>query len=413
MHYIDSVHCTRYRRTGLIVLFCFLLTVQGYAEGLSLSGTGTTSLYAAFDADGGAVFDSPLNPGNLLDLHPLGTVSDISFHLESSGDNDAFTLWTSLKSYPVGSALSAAAYGDVTQELMIGNITASYGDTLITLSIDRLNYLWYVNDTLRLVFGRQSLLTGYGYGWNPMDLATPARDPTDPEAQRVGVDALSMLWEGDSALTGELYALSDTDSINGGVSWSDLSFGGEGTLLLPSAEIRLTMQYDCGSSKFNLGAGTYLDISGAGLYGEANMDGDLLAGAEYYFENGSSMIIEYFYHHEGRDLQERREYVTALATELSAETILSFHPGHFARHYILAHLSYPLYDRNTDLSCTVLASPDSGSCMVSPLATFYPSGNLTVFAGYNGIFSLGEELYNEADLSPVRHMVNVGATYAF
>lgn len=403
------MHCIRYRIAGLMFLLCFLLTAAGYAEGLSLSGTGTTSLYAAFDADGGTAFDSPLNPGNLLDLHPLGTVSDVSFHLESSGDNDAFTLWASLKSYPVGSALSAAAYGDDVQELMLGTITASYGDTLITLAIDRLNYLWYVTDTLRLVFGRQSLLTGYGYGWNPMDLATPAGDPNNPEAQRVGVDALSLLWEGDSALTGELYALSDTDSINAPIPWSDLAFGTEGTLLLPVAEVRLTMQYDCGSSHFNLGVGTYLDISGAGLYGEANMDGDLLAGVEYYFENGSGMIIEYFYHHEGRDLQERREYVT----ELSAETILSFHPGYFARHYILAHLTYPLYDLNTDLSCTVLASPDSGSCILSPLATFYPSGNLTVFAGYNGLFSLGEDLYNEADLSPVGHMVNVGVTYAF
>ncbi len=358
------------KRTSLILL-CILISVTSISADAYFNGENTLSLVTGF-GDAAFTIEDNIIPSN-----------STSFTVET----DNLSFWTSLAIQETGS----------------------------TFSLNRLSYQWNLGDHTQLTIGRQGLLTGYGYGWNPIDLFSGSKDPSDPEADRMGVDAMTMLYDDWDSFIGKAVILLDSDFLRETPVWSDISIGAETTLLLDSSEIKLTALADLPGTgedfSFTAGLGTYFDIAGAGVYAEVNTDLDILAGVEYFFENGMSMIVEYLYHHEGFNLSERQTYFAQVFVDPTLPS--SFVPGYFAQHYILGNLSHSFYELNTDVNLSVLYSPDSYSLMAAPLVTFYTNSGFTLSGGYIGIFSLKEHQSSEADLSPFSHAIQIGCSYAF
>ena len=397
-----------------------------------------------------------------MGLGEIMSSQEAVFKLEGTGDSggDGFGLWASLNRYPVGSALEALAM--VTQPsdsasalgiepfMIVSELNSALGDSLITLDIMRLAYTWSPGD-FSITLGRQSFLTGYGYGWNPMDLVSPLKDPSDPEADMRGVDGISVGWDSGAPVALKLYSLYNSGG-TGIDSLEDLKAGGEAVLYLPSTELKISALWgkeeEGGDVRPNgIGAGFILDILGAGLYAEGALrqysrtgvpvvsgtgeeaeyavsQGDewclsALGGLEYYLPSGTALIGEYFYNGEGMDGDERKIYADALdsfgvsgSVPLSLSSLYRF--GFFAEHYFLLNILHSLwYPFQIDLNMTLVGSPDSASLSTAGSVTFYPSGNLSFDLGYGGFFSMDDGEYGEAWLSPFGHMVYLSASWKF
>jgi hypothetical protein len=323
--------------------------------------------------------------------------------LEDLRDEGAFSLWLSLE------ALSGKNSADT-----------------YSLDVMRLNFDWNISDSLRMTIGRQSFLTGYGYGWNPMDLVNPLKDPSDPEQERAGTDALTLLLDRGGDVQSEAYILLQ-DGDENSLEYKDVKGGAGFTFLLPFAELKLSAQAGKDSA---LSAGFLTDIQGAGLYGEAVLrernrlapaDDDpvysALAGLEYVFLSELSFTMEYFYNGEGMDQEEREDYTEALEAVAAAEDVLPYWelyiPGFFSRHYLLLNLFYPVYPLWSELNCSVIVSPDGATLAVQPEWVILPNGSLEIALGWSGIYSLDDERYGEATLSPVNNSAYLKAVYHF
>lgn len=419
-----NVSRTLSQRETIVSLLLALLLVMLPASELSALDVGfedlTVGIHAASstsllipDADG---FVSPLNPGNVLGIVPLANTSSTLVTIEYSTLDDLFTLWASART----------GLGD--------------GDPA-SLDLRRLSYLRYFGD-LRLTIGRQGLMTGYGYAWNPMDLVSPFKDLNDPNAERDGVDGLSLLWDAGSDFSLEVYGVCvPTETTPWPLDLRRLGVGGEAVWYLPDSgiEVRTTaligplfLDPAPSTTPVSLGAGVYGDLEGMGLYAEASVRSEsripsitatataepgvswplsLLLGAEYYFAGGLSLVAEYLYHGEGLSAASRDHFADAVM--IDPDLAIYYRPGLFARHYIMILLSYPLYDLRAELMTTLLASPDSGAITLRPAYTWYLSDTLTLQMSYTGMVSLPElfatdPLFvgsDEAALSPVRNLV--------
>ncbi|MBI9101542.1 MAG: hypothetical protein JEY99_03930 [Spirochaetales bacterium] len=451
-------------------MICFLLSPFGSVWGQSavtFSGEVKSSLDGIFSGDD---FDSVLNPSNYLGFGDLASSQSAVFKLEGAnldadfgGANDGFRLWASLKSYPVGAALMGLAssipvppasesdWDPVANPfLVVSELNTLLGDNILSLDLMRLSYTWSPG-SFSLTLGRQSFLTGYGYGWNPMDLVSPLKDPADPEADKRGVDGASISWDSGYPLSVKLYGLYNGDG-TGVDAWEELKGGGEINLLLPVAEVKASVLWgrdmDTATGNPNgAGVGFLVDLMGAGLYGEGAVrqyarrsdpgvsgsgesvlytleSGEewvfsALGGIEYYLPAGTALIFEYFYNGEGFDQPDRTVYKDALESYGATGTIPSawsslYRPGYLAKQYVLVNILHSFWDPfQVDLSLTALGSPDSGALSGIGSLTLYPSGSLSFSLGYAGLFSFDDEKYNEAWLSPVQHIISLSAAYGF
>ena len=316
-------------------------------------------------------------------------------------------------------SFTAASSFELESESLFYWTTLEATEDGVSISLERLSLLLNLTDHLQLTIGRHGLLTGYGYGWNPSDLFSGAKDPTDPEGGRRGTDAAALLYDDWDSFTGKAIILLEADPMTEDISPSDISIGGEAGLLLPAVELKLTALADLPGTGEELalsaGAAAYADIAGIGIYGEINTDLDILAGCEYFFENGMSLTAEYLYHHEGLDLPGRQSFFTDLYTALLADPayVPDYHPGYFAQHYILASLAYSTYDPSIDLVAAALYSPDSSALMLTPSASLHTAWGLTITGSYVGLVSLQADQYSELGLYPFDHAVQVGCSYAY
>ena len=381
---------------------------------VSLSAMSSTSLLIP-QADG---YASPLNPGNVFGIIPMTNSSSTLITIDRSTPDDLFTFR--------GSA-----------SLDFGSIDPA------SLDVRRLSYLRYFGD-LRMTIGRHSLMTGYGYAWNPMDLVSPSKDLSDPDAEQDGLDAIALLWDSGNDFSFEMYVVCiPTNTTPWPMDLHQMGFGGEAAWYLPDSgiEIRATA---LGGPLFldpapdllplSFGAGIYGDLEGIGLYAEGSIRSQsriptissaaeaepgaawpvtLLLGAEYFFGSGLSLVGEYLYHGEGFSVESREHFAAALL--LDPSLFLYYRAGLFAQHYIMATLIYPLFDYTAEAMSTLLASPDSGAIMINPALTWYISDTFTLQVGYTGMVSLPESLStdpsfvgsDEAALSPVNHIITV------
>ena len=439
------------KRFFLCLLFLNFVAQLMFAE-VSLSGKVEIGLTAApsFPYNQGR-FNTPLNPSNYHGIQDLMPVTDILAKLSGEDDITDFSVWLAVKPYYLGQALLAASSGTdlvaLAQTAAVGESLPLLGFRINTLDILRANIGWFISDFLVLRIGRQSMLTGYGYGWNPIDFFDPVKNPYDPDQELRGVDALTAQFYMGNVFTLKLAGIYRTERLTGGTDFGDLQAGAEITASLPGIEVKATGFFDYDDSQGEdshvpaLGLGIKADIAGVGVYGEASLlkgsrynfpttpIGDYsrkkdwlfsgLLGAEYTFESGISATLEYFYNGEGFDPDERKLYRDGLDYHNSAngasptDYFLMYRPGYFARHYILLNLYLPLYDLNTDVQLSCLYSPDSWVLNILPLFTFNVSGALSIDLGYVGLFSLESDQEDEVALSPTKHLVKLLVRYDY
>jgi hypothetical protein len=397
--------------------------------------------YPAFPYEGSR-FDSPLNPDNNQRLEDLVPITDVLAKLWGESENTDFALWLAVKPYYLGQALLAAAAKDETQTSAVGEALPLLGAKVNYFEIYRANVGWYVSDHLTLRIGRQSMLTGYGYAWNPIDFINPLKDPYDPDLELMGVDAISALFYLGNVVAFRMDAVYRSEEIVEGLSFGDLQPGIEVTLALTGVDVKLKGFYDYDRDEGEdayvpaLGLGAKVDVLGAGVYcegsllkGSRNLFPESLVslsrktdwllsgllGVEYTFESEIRILLEYLYNGEGYDLAERKLYRDSLQSigAPSSELLLMYRPGHFAEHYIYLNVAVPVYDWNTEFQLAAMYSPDSAMMSFLPMIVYDASGALSVELSYIGLLSLSNDSVNEAWLSPVKHVLRLAALYTF
>ena len=370
-------------------------------------------------------YESALNPGNIAGMDDVSFQHAAAFKLSAGDTSTSFELWAGLQQQldPAAGLLS---------------------ETLNSLSLRRAGISFYAGDYLKFQAGRISMLTGYGYGWNPSDFANPLKDPADPEAELSGVDTLLIHFFPDYDVNFKAYALIDASTQS--IDYSDIRAGGELSAYLPFGEAKITGLYDYDEHKGEdaaanaVGAALYLDIAGVGVYGEgALLDGsrtqfadpesfelsrkdeilfNALGGIEYSFIFGLTAAAEYYYNGEGYNRSEMASYTDALTSTADSPAEFAalageYRQGNYSRHYVLLNLIYPVYAGNIEISSTALLGADSGTLAVLPRLSWWASGGLSVELGYSGIFDLSDIKGSEAALSPAAHIITLTGRYSF
>ena len=418
-------------RKELLAIILVLAGAPLFAQ-LAFYGDYTAALTASVREDD---YSTALNPGNLYGLNDLSLANELTVKMAGGDELADLELWFSLGQYPVGEGLLAASGYDAATSALVSEA----GDSIYTFDLMRASVGWSFGDSLLVRLGRQSLLTGYGYGWNPMDFANPPKDPGDPKAELKGADALLMHILPWNPINLKVYALYDRALTETGADYDDLMGGAELTLSLPALEMKLTgfLEQDgtAGEDSRVNGAGfgfmaDLADLAGLGFYGEGTLlsgsrilnpdvttrkSGLLytfLLGAEYVFASETSLVVEYFYNGEGYDKGERDEVLTALGNPLSGASSL-YRPGYYSRHYLLLNGMQPLYAINCDAGLTVLCSVDSGALTLMPEMTWSGSGNFSLSGRYAGLLNPVGEESSENALAPVKHAFTLEGRFSF
>jgi len=447
-------------RIAILVFTVFLIPATGIRLSAEVKFSGELKPEAVFNIPPSSGYgDTPLNPGNWTDINDLMFRSEINLKLNAQGDTSALDLWFQVKQYPIadlftGSAAIAEAMnpgsaGDLSgYSSAVADMFYVVDPYIFTLDIMRASASWMPADTLRITFGRQSFLTGYGYGWNPVDLANPPKDPTDPEAYLRGVDALNIQYSPASWINTRFYGAVPSQGFTWG--YEQILAGAEITISVPSLEFKLAGLYggkENSSDVYDIyphagAAAFYLDVSGIGIYGEGVVrsrsrrnipaaddnpsiikEGPVysaLAGLEYYFPSGLVLASEYFYNGEGWDDKERKDYSNSLLDQsnnggIVGEYLALYTPTYFARHYVLMNLMIPWYAIESIFNLNLIWSPDSASIILTPNAVFNLNyeGTLTSEIWYSGMFSYNDTEKNEAWLAPINHSLWFNLRYYF
>lgn len=432
------------KKPALIVLAALISLMPALAQ-TELSGTAEIG-FSANLTDGD--FDTLLNPGNRMELKDLSMTTSLIGRLDAGDERTTFSAWFNLKEYPIGQALLAGTYDSAADDdentidqLLTEEFIALTGDTIFSLDLMRFSVDVALGDYLYLEAGRQSMLTGYGYGWNPIDFANPLKDPSDPGAALHGVDALTFSADLGYAASLTLYGMLPDDLLTSEMDFEEIKGGGELTVYLPGFEFKITGLYDYdateGSDAYTpaIGAGYMADLFGLGFYGEAAArkgsrtlfpNGDAmsrkeewvfsaLAGLEYIFPFELYAAAEYFYNGEGYSKTERENYEALLIASggPTSQLLSPLTPGCFSRHYLMLSLTQPLYGIHTDLSATALFAPDSGALMILPSIAFNFSGNFTGRIEYGGMVDLYDDDFSEVSGLPVKHRISTVFTYSY
>ncbi len=433
--------------SGLLFVLMLIPTVRLVAEPRF---SGELSPELSLNIPGDDDYETILNPDNIMEVDDLLFRNELHLKMDESGDTAALDLWIRVAQYPLGDLMSGTAAllsgGDPLVSGAVSDLSTRTGAYIYTADLMRAAVSWMPEESLRITAGRQSFLTGYGYGWNPSDLANPPKDPTDPAAYRQGVDGLTFRMTTLSWLDLKLYGILPSE----GNSWGydDVLAGTEATFQLPALEIKLMGLYggaeqsrdESDSHPHAAAAALYLDLFGIGLYGESVLrsrsrrnspdpDGGAselkeepvfsgLAGAEYYFSSGISGALEYFYNGEGWNDGERRNYASALKADDSSQLlsyVSLYTPLYFSRHYVLLNLGIPWYEKDCSFNLNLICSPDSASLIFTPSAEFNldAEGSLTAEIRYNLMSSWDDGESGESTLSPVKHSVSMNMSYYF
>ena len=351
--------------------------------------------------------DTPLNPDNQMDINDVMFRNEINLKLDAMGESSALDLWFQVKLYPIAdlfigsAAIAEAASAAGSNEL--SGYTAGVGDMffvvdpyIFSLGIMRASASWMPSDATRITLGRQSFLTGYGYGWNPVDLANPPKDPTDPQNYLRGVDALNVQISPAAWLNTRFYAALPSDDF--AWDYDEILVGGEITFYVPMMEFKI-----------------------AGLYGGAESDSDIYnhypdAGVAAFYVDVLGIGI----YGEGWNSSERSDYSTALEAldssgGITGEYYSLYTPTYFARHYILTNLLIPWYAIDSSINLNIIWSPDSGAVIFTPNASFNLNyeGTLTSEIWYSGMISYDDDEMNEVWLAPVNNSFWFNLRYYF
>ena len=125
-----------------IMVAVILLPIFAQAD---FSGSADIGIYANLPQP--KSFSSILSR-SALGVEDFAMMPSLIAKVDAGDESTSFSAWFSMKEFP-----------DV------------LGNKLYAFDLMRLSANVYLTDNLSIEIGRQSMLTGYGYGWNPIDFA--------------------------------------------------------------------------------------------------------------------------------------------------------------------------------------------------------------------------------------------------
>ena len=418
---------TRMSACALLVLL--LSSVAAVSADTTLSGELRLPVMLLPSGDpAGAQYVSALNPDNIIGFSPVSFSPRLRLELLSFSSGADMEVVLGLSEAVAASApdvgAPAGAYPPVALELLTANARL------------------YLGDRASIRVGRVVPGTGFGFGWNPVDLLSNPVSALDPATEERGLDVLSVALAPfyELELTG--YAVYRPGPSSAGLQWDDLRFAADATVYLPGFEFMLTGLYEHDIEQGEDGyapavaAAFKADLFGVGLYAEGlvlkasrhltptaamefsrpeEVTVNALVGLEYHFAGGLSVVSEYFYNGEGYTPSERgwyEDYITNVGG-FTPEIASLFVPGSFAQHYALLSAAYTLGRPSADFEAAGIYSPDSSALMMGGGVAFYLTDNFSVEGTYAGLYTLADARANDATLSPVSHMVTVEGVFVF
>ncbi|MCF6336158.1 MAG: hypothetical protein L3J12_10490 [Spirochaetales bacterium] len=257
----------------IIISLLAVMSVSVYSQA-DFSGSADITLLANIPESDS--YDSLLNPGNVLGIQDFVMIPSLIAKLDAGDESSTFSAWFLMKEYPIGQGLLAASYGDSIQTGSAYELISAFGDSIYTFDLMRLSANVYLTDNISMEIGRQSMVTGYGYGWNPIEFANPLKNPAYSHADLRGVDGLVFrMYPGDITSL-KLYGILPDTFLTPGLDYEEIKAGGEATFYLPGMELKLAGFWDYdnteGSDPYtpSAGAALMLDFFGIGVYGEAS-----------------------------------------------------------------------------------------------------------------------------------------------
>jgi len=150
----------------IILMAVMLLPLFAQAD---FSGSADITLIGNIpEADG---YESLLNPGNMLGIQDFAMMPSLIAKLDAGDESTSFSAWFSMKEYPVGQGLVTVSTNPILGDVFVNEFISAAGDKIYSFDLMRLSANVYLTDNISMEIGRQSMLTGYGYGWNPIDFA--------------------------------------------------------------------------------------------------------------------------------------------------------------------------------------------------------------------------------------------------
>ncbi|MDG5816551.1 hypothetical protein QA601_15745 [Chitinispirillales bacterium ANBcel5] len=240
-----------------------------------------------------------------------------------------------------------------------------------------------------LFIGRQMIAWGTGYAFNPTDIWNQ-KSPLDPEAPRLGVNALRAeiplgMLSGVSLVVspGRDFAHSSGGiRVKTNVAGYDMSISGMRIMNADRALLGLP-------GKFMAGVDLAGEIGNIGIWAEAAFNNPVYEemeykdldssyfqvdlGFDYTFNNGVYTILEYYFNGLGQDTKEdynSRDLIHLLTGEMAG----------FAKHYLFGGVSYT-FSNQFDFSAFVLGNLVDHSAMLLPSIKYLVSDNITIETG--------------------------------
>lgn len=417
-------------RAAIIFLLLFACCLPAYGE-IELGGDLENKVtYAPIDKE------SIINPGNTFGLTEvtLENVFRLKMNLDLAENANA-RVWLSHNYIPLGKIFFSQLPESERRLLETVYGPLSLGSLDLEQAYIDLGF-W---DTVYIRTGKQLIPWGTGFVWNPTDNFNPAKNPIDPTAARVGVNALSIDLPLGNVLTFSAVGLPQEkmeDTIAAGkvlVNLFDLYdvsvsiYGGKGRRTITGFdfagqlwEIGLHGEGSLtqGSDILRLEKGSVKLLKGGEKVGEAETyslkspDGERLyprfvVGVDYTFPWGTFALVEYYRNEDGYDDGEMAAYTNFFklvkrgieeAPDLTgldqstldefghSETRINnaypialsyFSPGRMRKNYIFVHLDQVLLDTIT-LNADTLWGLDDMGIVAMPSINISVAENVTL-----------------------------------
>ena len=260
------------------------------------------------------------------------------------------------------------------QEYWIAEMPFTFADTLFLDNI----YLRANFDKFDLTVGKQQISVGTGYAWNPVDIFN-FKQLLDPTYEQTGVNAVRLEVPFGSRAGLDIIYSPNTDFENSakmvqlktGISsfdlfgtmaqynWKRTGFDPETFVMDSITDERLLM-----------GGALVGEIAGAGVWAEGTVNqlkssedfNEVVVGADYTFENGLYILIEYLYNENG----------STGFSDIDINRFLQYFNGEIhslMQQYIFNFINYPL-SNFVQLGFLNFANLNDNSIAINPQITW-------------------------------------------
>jgi len=399
----------------LFVIFWLLSLAPARGQQLRLYGEAGTEAHVT-----NANPDSPLNPGDILDIQRVTDSTDVTLFGDVTPDDKRWKFKTKLR----------------------GSNEWQH-DASFKFEVDELSFQYSVTSWLDLRIGRQIERWGTGYAWNPTGVVNPRKNPADPNDRRnalrgvdmVAADILAKGWQITLLGTPEIAWTGKDGRHLLSTGWAarayrlikrtDVALTASGGNGLPNSE-GLSLARVFGNSLELHGEAAYFSDTVRFLPREQFLVAtrrphtEVLLGGQYTFRGNVNVVGELYHAGQGlsgREWNDFRGFVGSAQQSLlngnPADFILAsaqFTPLEMSKNYSFLRVAAPLPFQKLQLETIVITSLRDGSSLVRPGISRRIGSNWSVYCIYSQFTgSAGTEFGN----IQIRRSTDIGIRYHF